>query len=329
MYKIFVDGQHGTTGLEIHRLLHARTEFTLLALSEADKKNADARRACLNDADAVVLCLPDEAAKEAVAMIQSPKVHVLDASTAHRVHPQWQFGMPELHRGEGRLRAHLHGAKRVSNPGCYSTGFLFAVEPLIHAGLLPATVALSVHAISGYSGGGRQMIEKFQARATSAQTPDQLFHGQAYALTLEHKHVPEMHAHSGTITAPLFAPSVGHFYRGMLVNIPLFAKDLRGSPASNIQSTIVDLWRTAYANEPCIRVFDAGAAHALNDGQLNGYLDPQGANHTNRVELMAFGNRERVLLVARLDNLGKGAAGAAVQNLNLMLGLPEFTGLPL
>ena len=316
MQRVFVDGQHGTTGLEIHRLLQSRPEITLLSLNEADRKDPAARRACLNEADAVVLCLPDDAAIEAVRMIESPAVRVLDASTAHRVHPAWQYGMPELH---GR-RDHIRGARRVSNAGCFATGFLCAVEPLIRAGLIPRTLPLCVHAVSGYSGGGRQMIEKFQARARVAGNPDQLWHGQAYALGLEHKHLPEMRAYSGTTITPLFAPSVGHFYRGMLVNVPLFARQLHRATSA---AEVVSMWRETYADEPCIRVFDAGAAAALDAG----YLDPQGANLTNRVELMVFGNTDRLLLVARLDNLGKGAAGAAVQNLNLMLDLPELAGI--
>ena len=316
MQRIFVDGQHGTTGLEIHRLLQPRGDVTLVTLDEAQRRDPAARRACLNDADAVVLCLPDDAAIDAVAMIESPEVRVLDASTAHRVDPGWQYGLPELN---GR-RACLHGARRVSNPGCFATGFLCAVEPLLRAGLIPTDLPLSAHAVSGYSGGGRQMIEKFQSRARAAENPDQLFHAQAYALGLAHKHLPEMLMYSGTATTPLFTPSVGHFYRGMLVNVPLFAKQLHTGASA---AEVVRIWRDAYEGEPCVQVFDVGAATALDAG----YLDPQAANFTNRVELMVFGNADRLLLVARLDNLGKGAAGAAVQNLNLMLGLPEFAGI--
>lgn len=316
MLRVFVDGQHGTTGLEIHRLLHARPELTLLELSEAEKKDPNVRRACLNEADAVVLCLPDDAAIDAVNMIDAPQVRVLDASSAHRVDPHWCYGLPELHGHRDALR----GATRVSNPGCYPTGFLLAVEPLLRAGIVAASQPLSVHAVSGYSGGGRKLIDRFTARARSTQNPDELLHAQAYALNLEHKHLPEMRLFSGTAATPLFAPSVGHFYRGMLVFVPLFVAQLARPCAA---TDVVALWRENYAAEPCIEVFDPGAASALDEG----YLDPQGANHTNRVQLMAYGNTERLLLVARLDNLGKGAAGAAVQNLNLMLGLPEFAGL--
>ena len=327
MLKIFVDGQHGTTGLEIHRLLAGRSEFELLEVAPADKKDPKVRHARLNEADAVVLCLPDEAAIDAVALIESPEVRVLDASTAFRTHSGWVYGLPEL----PDQRQRLLGAKRVSNPGCYPTGFLLAVRPLIAAGVLPPALPLSVHAVSGYSGGGRKLIEKFEALAQQAQSPDQLLHAQAYGLGLKHKHVAEMQHYSGTRTTPLFAPSVGHFYRGMLVCVPLFVQQLVNQPAHSPggaaarqidRDEVQRIWRDAYAGEAYVQVLE-------HDSQLSdGYLDPQGANFSNRVELMVYGNSEQLLLIARLDNLGKGAAGAAVQNLNLMLGLPEATGLP-
>ena len=319
MFKIFVDGQHGTTGLEIHRLLADRSEFALLEVATADKKDPKVRQARLNEADAVVLCLPDDAAIDAVALIESPDVRVLDASTAFRTDPAWAYGLPEL----PNQRTLLHGAKRVSNPGCYPTGFLLAVRPLIDAGILPSTLALTVHAVSGYSGGGRKLIERFESLAQHADSPDQLMHAQAYGLTLKHKHVPEMSHYSGTQLAPIFAPSVGHFYRGMLVCIPLFVNQLTRQAGQVVdRDQIQQIWRNAYAGEACVDV----VAH---DSQLlDGYLDPQGANFSNRVELAVYGNSEQLMLIARLDNLGKGAAGAAVQNLNLMLGLPESTGLP-
>ena len=316
MFKVFVDGQHGTTGLEIHRLLAGRAELELLEVAAADKKDPQVRRTLLNEADAVVLCLPDDAAIEAVRLIESPDVRVLDASTAHRTDASWAYGLPEL----PTQRQRLAGARRVSNPGCYPTGFVLAVRPLIDAGVLPATVPLSVHAVSGYSGGGRQMIEKFEARAGTANSPDELFHAQAYGLTLKHKHVPEMQRHSGTTAAPLFTPSVGHFHRGMLVCVPLFVGSLARAVS---RDDVRALWADAYTGEACVSVLPHDAAL---DG---GYLDPQGANFGNQVELMVFGNAEQLLLVARLDNLGKGAAGAAVQNLNLMLGLPELAGVPM
>lgn len=315
MFKVFVDGQHGTTGLEIHRLLADRPELELLEVAAADKKDPEVRRALLNDADAVVLCLPDDASLEAVGLIESPHVRVLDASTAHRTDATWAYGLPEL----PEQRQRLQGAKRVSNPGCYPTGFLLAVRPLVDAGVLPTTLPLSVNAVSGYSGGGRKMIEKFEARAATAASPDALFHAQAYGLTLQHKHVPEMQRYSGTQVAPLFAPSVGHFYRGMLVCVPLFTRTLaRRANRDDVRA----IWQDAYQGEGCVDVLPHDAA--LDDG----YLDPQGANHGNQVQLMVFGHGEQLLLVARLDNLGKGAAGAAVQNLNLMLGLPELAGVP-
>lgn len=323
MLDIFVDGQHGTTGLEIHRLLADRAELRLLTVDAEQKKDPAVRRQMLNDADAVVLCLPDDAAIEAVRLIDSPRVRVVDASTAHRVAAGWHYGLAELPGQRGALQ----GARRVANPGCYPTGFLLAVRPLIDAGLIPRELPLTVHAISGYSGGGRKMIDAFEARARSAPSPDALAHGQLYGLGLQHKHVPEMTAYAGCSVAPLFVPSVGHFYRGMLVCIPLFTSQLRGPPGSPAAGKAIgrdlvrELWLAAYANEPAVRVL------AHDSAPIDGYLDPQHANGFHGVELMVFGHAEQLLLVARLDNLGKGAAGAAVQNLNLMLGLPEFAGL--
>lgn len=316
MPRIYVDGQHGTTGLEIRSLLAARGDVELVDIDAADRRSEQARAERLNDADVVILCLPDDAATAAVGLVRSPRVRIIDASTAHRVHADWTYGMPEL----PGLRDAVAASRRVSNPGCYPTGFLLAVRPLVDAGVIPRELPLSVHAVSGYSGGGRRLIERFESRAAAARGPDGLLHAQAYGLSLEHKHQPEMRHHAGLATTPLFAPSVGHFYRGMLVFVPLFAHQLA---AGTTPSHVVGHWQRAYRDEACVKVWEAGAAAALDDG----YLDPQGANHTNRVELFAFGGGERLLLAARLDNLGKGAAGAAVQNVNLMLGLPEHLGL--
>jgi len=315
MQRVFIDGQAGTTGLEIAARLRTRPDIVLLEIDDELRKDRARRQTLLNEADVVVLCLPDDAAREAVALLESPATKVLDASTAHRVAPGWVYGMPELTAGQ---RAALRNAPRVSNPGCYPTGFILLVRPLLDAGLLRAGQPLSVHAVSGYSGGGRAMIDQYrraESRGLAGVQPT-----KTYGLTLQHKHVPEMQCYSGTRVRPLFTPSVGHYYKGMLVHVPLanewFTK--QSGPAA-VQALLKD----RYADEPCVNVLPLGAEAALDGG----YLSPQGANDTNRVDLMVFGNQTHTLLIARFDNLGKGAAGAAVQNLNLMLGCAELTGL--
>jgi N-acetyl-gamma-glutamyl-phosphate reductase len=315
--RVFIDGQAGTTGLEIAARLRTRCDIELLEIGAAERKDPIQRKALLNDADVVVLCLPDEAAREAVTLLDNPATKVLDASTAHRVADGWVYGLPELAPDQ---RAAIRSARRVSNPGCYPTGFILGVRPLLDAGLLQRTQLLSVHAVSGYSGGGRTMIEAYQhaeARGVAGVQPT-----KTYGLTLMHKHVPEMQRYTGISSRPLFTPSVGHYYKGMLVHVPLPNAWLsNGGSAADVHAVL----QTRYADEPCIDVLPLGAAGALEDG----YLSPTAANDTNRVDLMVFGNDTQTLLVARFDNLGKGASGAAVQNLNLMLGFDELQGLTL
>jgi N-acetyl-gamma-glutamyl-phosphate reductase len=310
MHKVFIDGHAGTTGLEIGARLCQRRDLEILQIADADRKNADARRHCLNAADVVILCLPDAAAREAVALLENPSTKVLDASTAHRTADDWAYGLPELTTAQ---RACIQQSKRVSNPGCYPTGFLLAMRTLVDAGFVPRELHVTVTAISGYSGGGRGMIESYQ-RGDSVQPP------KAYGLDLSHKHVPEMRAHAGLVNTPLFVPMVAHYYRGMLVQIPLANAQLNGvSHADDIQQAL----QARFADEPFVDVLPMQAEAALDGG----YLSPLATNNSNRVELLVFGNSEWTLVVARLDNLGKGAAGAAVQNLNLMLGAAESEGL--
>ena len=259
-----------------------------------------------------ILCLPDDAAVEAV-QLAGGATRILDASTAHRVADDWAYGLPELCADQ---RQHIAQAQFVSNPGCYPQGFILMVRPLIEAGWLGAGVPLRCNAISGYSGGGRQMVES--QRAYDAEQADR-FNTQAYGLTLQHKHVPEMHHYSGTNSAPLFAPMVAHYYKGMLVQVPLFARELGGRSVSEVHTLLEERFK----GEPFVKVLPLGCA----EQQHGGYLNPTECNGTNRLEIMVFGNDEQVLLTARYDNLGKGASGAAVQNLNLMLGLDEETGL--
>lgn len=317
MYKVFIDGQAGTTGLQIHDLLKDRSDLVLMDISDQDRKNLSIKRDLINESDLVILCLPDDAAKEAVQLATNPKVKFLDASTAHRVDPDWVYGLPELNPGQRQL---IKNASRIANPGCYPSGFLLAVAPLVRAGIIPASTCLCVNAISGYSGGGRKMIEEYEARNADADQTHWAI--RPYGLNLNHKHIPEMRFYSGLTNRPLFVPSVGNFHQGMLVQIPLFKQALNGDSVSQL---IQDTWLDAYHDEHCVQV------HKLNTdlSEEAGMLNPEHNNHSNRLDLFQFESEDHCLLVARLDNLGKGAAGAAVQNLNLMLGGDELYGLSL
>lgn len=314
MAKIFIDGAAGTTGLEIRERLAPRRELELLTLSDAQRKDAAARKTMLNAADLVILCLPDEAAKEAVSLIDNPAVRVIDASTAHRVAPGWVFGFAELEEdGAARIAA----AKRVSNPGCWSTGFLSIVRPLVRAGIVPPDFPLTVHGVSGYSGGGKTMIEEFEKKDAPHYVETV---SRAYALKLGHKHIPEMMQHAGLRVPPVFCPSVARFHRGMLVEVPLPLFALPGRPGpADIHAALA----AAYRGKALVEVASQEEAAGL------AVLDAEMLAGTNRMKLFVFGNETlgQARVVALLDNLGKGAGGAAVQNLNLMLGLPETSGL--
>lgn len=312
--RIFIDGASGTTGLEIRERLASRSDLAVIDLSESERKELGARKRALNEAGVVILCLPDDAAREAVGLINNPDVRVIDASTAHRVAPGWAFGFPEFEPGNYETIA---SAKRVTNPGCYATGFLSLVRPLVLAGIVPPDAPLSVNAVSGYSGGGKAMIEEFEKKDSPNYVETIV---RTYALSLSHKHVPEMKERAGLDHAPVFAPSVGRYYRGMIVEVPLQLWSLPGAPsAERIRKVLSD----AYRGRPFIQVASAEEAAAL------GTLDAEMLKNTNKLKIFVFGNEktQQARLVAVLDNLGKGASGAAVQNLNIMLGLPETTGL--
>ena len=309
MLKLFIDGAAGTTGLEIAERMAGRDEFRLITLSDADRKSVSARAAAIQDADFVILCLPDAAAREAVALGEGADTRFIDASSAHRVADGWTYGFAELRKGQ---REAIASARLVSNPGCYPTGFLALVAPLVAEDLLPADHGFIVNAVSGYSGGGKDLIQRMQVDA-----PEIGF--RAYALGLEHKHLPEMQVHAGLSRAPIFAPAVVRAFRGMLVDVPLFLDpELGFADARTLHAALAD----HYAGEPLVSV----AAIDAVPGEL---LVSEGDAATDRLSLYVLPSADgsQVRLVAMLDNLGKGASGAAVQNLNIMAGLDELAGL--
>lgn len=310
--RIFIDGAAGTTGLEIRDRLAGRPDLALISLGDSERKDAGARKKALNQADLVILCLPDEAAREAVSLIDNPAVRVIDASTAHRVAEGWIYGFAELEPGQSEAIAK---AKRVANGGCWATGFLALVRPLVRAGILPADFPVSAHGVSGYSGGGKAMIEEFEKKDSPAyvETVSRL-----YALGLGHKHLPEMARHAGLSHPPLFSPSVGRFYRGMLVEVPL---PLWALPRKTGLADIQAAYEEAYRGRPLVEVASRAEAAAMKS------LDAELLAGSNKMKLFVFGGEDQARLVAALDNLGKGAGGMAIQCLNLMLGLPETTGL--
>ena len=307
-HKIFIDGAAGTTGLEIADRLAGRDEFTLIRLDDGQRKDTAARRDALNDADIAILCLPDDAAREAIELLDpAAGTRVIDASSAHRTTEGWCYGFPEL-VGHDRVAE----ARRVSNPGCYPTGFLALVAPLVRAGLLPTDWPFTVNAVSGYSGGGKALIERFEAPGAPAF--------RAYGYDLAHKHLPEMQAHAGLTHPVLFAPAVVPAYRGMIVEVPLHLGAMPTDPhADDLRTALAEF----FSGSPVVTVQPKAPA-----GEL--LLETRAAPGDG-IELFVFGNEGgwHARLVARLDNLGKGASGAAVQNLNLMCGLPETTGLKL
>jgi len=311
-YTAFVDGQEGTTGLRIHEYLAQRPEIEVLRIDPERRKDPAERARLLNAADVAFLCLPDTAAREAAALITNPNTCLIDASTAHRTDPAWAFGLPEL---APQQRDRLRTAKRIANPGCHATAFIVLLRPLVDAGLVPAGLGVSATSITGYSGGGKKMIEQYEAGGDA-----RLASPRPYALSLAHKHLPEMMAHTGLTQTPVFMPVVGNFYKGLCVTVPLQLSQLGGkTDAAALQAALA----ARYRDEAFIKV------QPLNDPatMADGFFDVQACNDTNRIDLFVFGNDEQAVLMARLDNLGKGASGAAVQSMNLHLGLPESTGL--
>jgi N-acetyl-gamma-glutamyl-phosphate reductase len=312
--KVFIDGEAGTTGLQIRERLAGRRDLELVSIDPARRKDPDARRAMLNGADAVILCLPDEAAREAVGLVENEAVRIIDASTAYRTASGWTYGFAESEPGQ---REAIAASRRISNPGCYPTGAIALLRPLVRGGLLPADWPVTINAVSGYTGGGRSMIAEFEDAAAPNHTEVPY---RIYATSLAHKHVPEIQTWAGLTHRPLFAPAVGRYAQGMIVEVPLQLWALPGRPApSDLHAALAG----AYSGERFVEVATMEEAAGLAS------LDPEGLNGTNRLRLYVFGNADcgQARLVALLDNLGKGAAGAAVQNLNLALGLPEDAGL--
>ena len=314
-HSIFIDGAVGTTGLEIADRLSGRAEFTQIILTDDKRKDTAARREALNDADFVILCLPDDAAKEAVAMTTSNSTRIIDASTAHRVDANWAYGFPEFRKGQAERIA---VARYVSNPGCYPTGFLALIAPLVAAGLIPDDWPYTVNAVSGYSGGGKALIERFEGTDGSGGGADIGF--RTYGLDLDHKHVPEMQRHAGLALAPIFSPAVVKAFRGMMVEIPL---PISVMPGSDSPDEMREALAAHYAGSPLVTVHAEMAPSELL------ILNTQAPSDRLDLYVMGSPKGDQVRLMAMLDNLGKGASGAAVQNLNIMAGLDEVAGLRL
>lgn len=306
-HTVFIDGKAGTTGLRIYERLEKREDIRILSLSEEERKNTAARRAAMNDSDVVFLCLPDDAAREAVALAENPDTVIIDASTAHRTKEGWAYGFPEL--SQAHREAIVHG-KRIANPGCYASGFISLVRPLIVNGIADADYPFVCHAVSGYSGAGKKGIAQYTdpARGASLDTP------RLYALDLNHKHIPEMTKECGLTRKPVFSPYICDYECGMSVTVPLFASLLKKRVSAE---DLRELFAAQY-----------GAGGFVSVGrEESGFLSANVLNGTNRMEIFISGNEEQILLVSRFDNLGKGASGAAIQNMNLALGLDERIGL--
>jgi N-acetyl-gamma-glutamyl-phosphate reductase len=312
MVKVFIDGQAGTTGLQIHERIQARNDLEIITIPDADRKNPKAKAEYLNNADIVFLCLPDAAAKESVGLINNSSTRVIDASTAHRTDNAWAYGLPEL---SSEYRQKLRESQFIANPGCHATGFNILVAPLVQEGLIKSDTDLVCHSLTGYSGGGKALIANYEENP-----PENLLAPRPYALGLSHKHLPEMKKVSGLNKAPLFLPVVGPYYKGMAVSVPILPSLL--SKNASIKD-LTDFYRSYYQEQQFIQIEDS-----LNQEVLDGgFLDPTVCNDTNEVRISVWGNSEQLLIFSRFDNLGKGASGAAVQNMNIALGLDESIGL--
>lgn len=308
--KIFIDGREGTTGLQIDQRLAGRDDLELLPIAPDKRKDQAERKRLLNAADIVFLCLPDAAAKEAVDMIENPNTRVIDASTAHRTSPGWVYGFPELSAGQ---REAIRTAKRVANPGCHATGFIALIRPLVEAGILPPQTRLTAHSVTGYTGAGKSTIAVYEAE----EREPELVSPRHYAVTLNHKHIPEMMQLCGLTRKPIFMPVICDFPQGMVVTVPLYLDDLAGSQTLE---SLRALYQRFYAGSRFVSIRPPEAPTC-------GFIGSNNLAGTNDLQIFVCGNEAQAMLCARFDNLGKGASGAAVQNLNIMLGLDEATGL--
>ncbi len=311
--KVFVDGQHGTTGLKIHERLNGRNDIEVLQIPDAKRKDPMAKKEFLNMADIVFLCLPDDAARESVSLIQNSSVCVIDGSTAHRVTEGWTYGLPELKKGQRDL---IKKSKRITVPGCHAAGFVLMLYPLVAQGIIAPDYPVTCHAVAGYSGGGKALIADY----TGENVPDFIKNPRPYSLALNHKHLPEMTRIVGLSRPPVFTPTVVDVYNGEIVSIPLVPDQLEKRLSA---AEIRELLAEYYDGEHFIKVMP----YPADDSLKNGFLTFTDCNGTNNLEIFVFGNADRVLLSARYDNLGKGASGTAVQNMNIILGLDESTGL--
>lgn len=307
-YRVFVDGQEGTTGLKIFDYLSARPDIEVLRIDPEKRKDPGARKVLLNEADVVFLCLPADAAKESTALVTNNRTRIIDPSTAHRVDPDWVYGLPELNKNQ---RERIRESRRVTVPGCHATGFIVPLYPLVQEGIVPQDYPITCTSITGYSGGGKGMIAEYEG-----STDECLQSPRHYALGLDHKHLPEMQSVTGLAHPPLFTPIVSNYYKGMAVSIPLSARLLTRPVTPEDARCILS---EHYAGEQFVRV--------MPDSRKDSFFDLQRCNDTNGIDVFVFGHADHILLISRLDNLGKGASGAAVQNMNIVLGLEENSGL--
>lgn len=305
MAKVFIDGSAGTTGLRIHERLAGRADIDLIILPDEIRKDANARKEALNSCDVAFLCLPDAAAIEAVSLVDNDHTAIIDTSTAHRTASGWAYGFPELKN----QRVKIASSKRIANPGCHASGFVALVAPLVEAGLMAKDIALTCTSLTGYSGGGKKMIAEYQGEGRSVllDAPRQ------YGLTQKHKHLPEMAAYCSLENAPVFMPIVADYYAGMEVTVPVFAKDIKGSV-----SDIIEVYKNVY---------NSAILHFDENADEGGFMAGNALSGRDDMQVCVAGNDERILLISRFDNLGKGASGAAIQNMNILLGLDETTGL--
>jgi len=311
-YKIFVDGQFGTTGLKIHEMLAGREELEILTIKEEDKKDKEIKKAFLNEADLVFLCLPDVASKESMMLIINDTTKVIDASTAHRTNEKWTYGIPELNKTQ---RDRIKNSFRVCVPGCHATGMIMAMNPLIENKIVSKSQKLICHSITGYSGGGKALIDIYEEPNNQGKFQSQ----RPYALGLNHKHLSEMQYILGLDYPPLFTPSVGNFVQGMLVMSYLIKDDLLQDVS---KSDLLNMYKKYYQNEQFVTIIEDEISY-LDDS----FLDAMKCNNTNRIEISVYENENYIVVISRLDNLGKGASGAAVQHMNIMLRLDESKGL--